>query len=69
MCRYLTKVLLYKPCKHCDMNKIFKSYKTHNIAVDNDNYQTLKEFGRVGDSFNDVIARLIRIAKENELTR
>ena len=51
------------------MNKIFKSYKTHNIAVDDDNYQTLKEFGRVGDSFNDVIARLIRIAKENELTR
>ena len=51
------------------MDKTSTSYKAHNIAVDDDNYQTLKEFGRVGDSFNDVITRLIKIAKENGLTR
>jgi predicted CopG family antitoxin len=49
------------------MNKTNISYKMHNIAVDDDNYQTLKEFGKVGDSFNDVITRLIKKAKGSEL--
>jgi predicted CopG family antitoxin len=35
----------------------------HNIAIDDENYQTLKELGTVGDSFNDVVTRLIKIAK------
>jgi predicted CopG family antitoxin len=29
------------------------------IAISTDNYQVLKNLGRAGDSFNDVIAKLI----------
>jgi predicted CopG family antitoxin len=45
------------------MDKINNSYKMHNIAIDDENYQTLKALGSVGDSFNDVVTRLIKIAK------
>jgi predicted CopG family antitoxin len=30
------------------------------IAISQDNYELLKDFGRTGDSFNDVITNLIR---------
>lgn len=30
------------------------------IAVSKDNYELLKDFGRAGDSFNDIITDLIR---------
>jgi len=36
----------------------------HTIAIDDSNYQTLKELGNFGDSFNDVIRGLINIAKK-----
>jgi predicted CopG family antitoxin len=39
--------------------------KTHNIAVDDNNYQALKNMGRVGDSFNDVVTRLLKMARED----
>lgn len=35
----------------------------HNIAIDEDNYQTLKALGAFGDSFNDVLTRLINVAR------
>jgi hypothetical protein len=56
-------LLSYKSCKVCAMDKINNSYKMHNIAIDDENYQTLKALGSVGDSFNDVVTRLIKIAK------
>lgn len=33
------------------------------IAVSETNYETLKNFGRAGDSFNDVVTDLIRRVK------
>jgi predicted CopG family antitoxin len=47
------------------MDKTYMFRKTHNIAVDNDNYQALKNMGRAGDSFNDVVTRLVKMVKEN----
>ncbi len=35
----------------------------HTIAIDDENYQTLKRLGSIGDLSNDVAARLIKIAK------
>jgi predicted CopG family antitoxin len=32
------------------------------IAISTDNYQTLKNMGRAGDSFNDVITHLVKKA-------
>jgi predicted CopG family antitoxin len=37
----------------------------HNIAIDDQNYQTLKGLGTVGDSFNNVVTRLIKTAKRS----
>lgn len=34
----------------------------HTIAIDDENYQTLKALGSFGDSFNDVITSLIKVA-------
>jgi predicted CopG family antitoxin len=51
------------------MNKSHIVRKTHNIAVDDNNYQTLKNLGRVGDSFNDVVTQLIKIAMDSGETR
>jgi predicted CopG family antitoxin len=45
------------------MNKNNIPYRMHNIAIDDENYQTLKGLGTVGDSFNDVVTRLIKTAK------
>jgi predicted CopG family antitoxin len=39
------------------------SNKMHTIAIDDINYQTLRRLGSVGDSFNDVVTGLIKIAK------
>jgi len=36
----------------------------HTIAIDDSNYQTLKELGNFGDTFNDLITGLINIAKK-----
>jgi predicted CopG family antitoxin len=46
------------------MNKTNILCKTHNIAVDDNNYQALKNLGRVGDSFNDVVTQLVKMAME-----
>jgi predicted CopG family antitoxin len=45
------------------MNKNNISNKIHTIAIDDTNYQTLRSLGSVGDSFNDVVTRLIKIAR------
>jgi predicted CopG family antitoxin len=37
--------------------------KMHTIAIDDENYRTLKALGTVGESFNDVVTRLINIAR------
>jgi predicted CopG family antitoxin len=47
------------------MNKNNISNKIHTIAIDDNNYQTLRSLGSVGDSFNDVITGLINIAKKS----
>lgn len=36
------------------------SSKLRQIAVNEDNYQALKELGLAGDSFNDVITKVLR---------
>jgi predicted CopG family antitoxin len=41
-----------------------KQYKQ--ILIDSDNYNALKEMGQNGDSFNQVISRLISKFKEGE---
>ena len=38
-----------------------KQYKQ--ILIDSDNYQSLKEMGQTGDSFNSVIGKLIKNLK------
>jgi len=35
-----------------------KSFK--HILVDEDNYQSLRNLGKAGESFNDVISKLVR---------
>ena len=45
------------------MNKNNISNRMHTIAIDDNNYQTLRGLGSFGDSFNDVITSLITIAK------
>lgn len=45
------------------MTKNNISNKMHTIAIDDNNYQTLKRLGSVGDSFNDAVTRLIKIAR------
>jgi predicted CopG family antitoxin len=47
------------------MSKNNISNKMHTIAIDDNNYQTLRRLGSVGDSFNDAVTRLIKIAKRN----
>jgi hypothetical protein len=64
-CRYLSIVLSYKPYKVYGMTKNTISYRMHTIAIDDENYQTLKALGSVGDSFNDAVTRLIKIAKRS----
>jgi predicted CopG family antitoxin len=44
------------------MTKIHISNKMHTIAIDDNNYQALRRLGSVGDSFNDVVTSLIKIA-------
>jgi predicted CopG family antitoxin len=41
-----------------------KQYKQ--ILIDSDNYDALKEMGQTGDSFNQVISRLVSKFKEVE---
>jgi predicted CopG family antitoxin len=41
-----------------------KQYKQ--ILIDSDNYNALKEMGKTGDSFNQVISKLISKFKEGE---
>jgi predicted CopG family antitoxin len=45
------------------MTKNYIPSKMHTIAIDDNNYQTLRRLGSVGDSFNDVVTRLIKIAR------
>jgi hypothetical protein len=69
MCRYLSMVLSYKSCKSCSMSKTYISNKIHTIAIDDNNYQTLRSLGSVGDSFNDVITGLLKPARMKEEDR
>jgi hypothetical protein len=62
--RYLSIVLSYKSCKVCRVNKNNISNKIHTIAIDDNNYQTLGSLGSFGNSFNDVVTSLIKIARK-----
>jgi predicted CopG family antitoxin len=42
------------------------SPKLRQIAVNEDNYQALKELGQTGDSFNDVITAVLKKVKNKE---
>jgi predicted CopG family antitoxin len=44
------------------MNKNNISNKMHTIAIDDNNYQTLKSLGSFGNSFNDVLTSLLKTA-------
>jgi len=37
------------------------------IAISEENYQKLKSYGRAGDSFNDVVTKLLIKESKNEL--
>jgi predicted CopG family antitoxin len=43
--------------KNCILNKM------HTIAIDDNNYHTLRRLGSFGDSFNDIVTSLIKISK------
>jgi predicted CopG family antitoxin len=50
------------------MNKKNISNRIHTIAIDDNNYQTLRSLGSVGDSFNDVVTSLLlRTAKRKKV--
>ena len=36
------------------------SIRLKHIVIDEDNYRALKELGRTGDSFNDVLTNILR---------
>jgi hypothetical protein len=57
--RYLSIVLIYKSCKVCRVNKNNISNKIHTIAIDDNNYQTLRSLGSFGDSFNNIVTNLL----------
>lgn len=42
---------------------MFMSSKLRQIAIDEGNYQALKELGLAGDSFNDVISKILKKLK------
>ncbi len=42
------------------------SNRLKHIAIDENNYEKLKNLGRAGDSFNDVVRRLVNIATESQ---
>jgi predicted CopG family antitoxin len=46
------------------VNKNNISNKIHTIAIDDNNYQTLGSLGSFGNSFNDVVTSLIKIARK-----
>jgi predicted CopG family antitoxin len=43
------------------------SAKLKQIAVNESNYKALKELGRAGDSFNDVITRVLKKVKNGRM--
>jgi hypothetical protein len=45
-------------------NRLQKKFKM--IAVDESNYEALRDLGRMPESFNDVITKLLRRVKNNE---
>jgi hypothetical protein len=45
-------------------NQIQKKFKM--IAVDESNYEALRDLGRTPESFNDVITKLLRSVKNKE---
>ena len=57
--RYLSIVLIYKSCKVCRVTKNNISNKIHTIAIDDNNYQTLRSLGSFGDSFNNIVTNLL----------
>jgi len=52
------------------LSKTYISYmsatKLRQIVVDEENYKALKDLGKAGDSFNDVITGMIRKVKEEK---
>ncbi|MDQ3853730.1 MAG: hypothetical protein M3299_12950 [Thermoproteota archaeon] len=49
------------------MNNYNISNKIHTIAIDDTNYQMLRSLGSFGDSFNDVLASLLKTAKRKKV--
>ena len=49
-------VLLYGSYVYHDMDN---SHKLTTISITRENYQALKELGKTGDSFNDVLTKLL----------
>lgn len=42
------------------------SVKLKQIAIDEGNYLTLKELGHAGDSFNDVITKVLKKVRDEQ---
>jgi predicted CopG family antitoxin len=40
--------------------------RLRNIAISDDNYNSLKDLGKTGDSFNDVIRKLILLQQQQQ---
>jgi len=47
------------------MQQIHDIQKLKTIAISEQNYQKLKSLGEFGDSYNDILSRLLEQKKEN----
>jgi ATP-dependent protease Clp ATPase subunit len=55
--------------EHEGQNKRSKKLRTTQIRVTDETYTALMELGKMGDDFEDVIARLLQEKKEREQRR
>jgi hypothetical protein len=55
---------MYHKTDNTSKNQLQKKFKM--IAVDESNYEALRDLGRTPESFNDVITKLLRMVKNKE---
>lgn len=48
------------------MNQYKDSRHFTTIAISNKNYQILKRYGEFGESFNDIISKILKHSKQHE---
>jgi predicted CopG family antitoxin len=48
------------------MNQLNEIHKVKTVVMSEQTYNKIKQYGKMGDSFDDVISRLLDQVKENE---